>query len=126
MTTLMRLGWGQDYPAFRQMFTGLFIPGGTHEQADFFNELQRRATSPDCAARYSDAAGDIDVTDLPRRVAVPTLVMHVRGDLVVPLEAGPKTDPFSGIASPCGAHRMLTAHLGGGGRGVSIPRRRVP
>src|SRR5262249_39810457 len=82
------LGWGQDNPAFRQMFTGLFIPGGSQEQADFFNELQRRATSPECAARYFDVAGDIDVTDLLRRVSVPTLVMHVRGDLVVPLEAG--------------------------------------
>ena len=46
MMTLMRLGWGADSPVFRQMFTGLFIPGGTHEQADFFNELQRRTTSP--------------------------------------------------------------------------------
>jgi pimeloyl-ACP methyl ester carboxylesterase len=88
MATLMRLGWGTDSPVFRQMFTGLFIPGGTHEQADFFNELQRRTTSPECAARNFDVAGDIDVSDLLARVTVPTLVMHVRGDLVVPFEAG--------------------------------------
>jgi pimeloyl-ACP methyl ester carboxylesterase len=65
MLTLMRLGWGMDNPNFRQIFTGLFMPGATHEQADSFNELQRRTTSPDCAARYLDVGGDIDVTILP-------------------------------------------------------------
>ena len=88
MTTLMRLGWGEDNSAFRQMFTGRFLPGGTQEQADFFNELQRRTTSPECAARYFDVVGDIDVRDLLGRVTAPTLVMHVRGDLMVPVEAG--------------------------------------
>ena len=29
MLTLMRLGWGQENPAFRQLFTSQFIPGGT-------------------------------------------------------------------------------------------------
>jgi class 3 adenylate cyclase/pimeloyl-ACP methyl ester carboxylesterase len=88
MTTLMRLGWGADSPVFRQMFTGSFIPGATHEQQDFFNELQRRTTSPECAARYFDVAGDIDVSELLARVTVPTLVMHARGDLIAPFEAG--------------------------------------
>ena len=88
MTTLMRLGWGMDSPSFRQMFTGLFIPGATHEQADSFNELQRRTTSPECAARYFDVVGDLDITDLLAEVKAPTLVMHVRGDLMVPFEAG--------------------------------------
>jgi class 3 adenylate cyclase/pimeloyl-ACP methyl ester carboxylesterase len=88
MKTLMRLGWGADNPSFRQMFTGLFIPGGTHEQADYFNELQLKTTSPECAARYFDVVGDFDVTDLLSNVKAPTLVMHVRDDLVTPLEAG--------------------------------------
>ena len=88
MMTLMRLGWGADSPVFRQMFTGLFIPGATHEQADVFNELQRRTTSPECAARYYDVVGDFDVSDLLPKVTVPTLVMHVRGDLVVPFKVG--------------------------------------
>ena len=88
MMTLMRLGWGADNPSFRQMFTGLFIPGATQEQAASFNELQRRTTSPECAARYFDVVGDIDITDLLARVTAKTLVMHVRGDLVCPIEAG--------------------------------------
>jgi class 3 adenylate cyclase/pimeloyl-ACP methyl ester carboxylesterase len=88
MMTLIRLGWGMDNPSFRQMFTGRFIPGATHEQADSFNELQRRTTSPECAARYFDVVGDFDITDLLAKVKAPTLVMHVRGDLMVPFEVG--------------------------------------
>ena len=88
MVTLMRLGWGTDDPGFRQIFTSRMIPGGTKEQTDFFNELQRRTTSPECAARYFETVGDIDVTDLLPRVSVPTLVMHVRDDLMNPFEAG--------------------------------------
>jgi class 3 adenylate cyclase/pimeloyl-ACP methyl ester carboxylesterase len=88
MTTLMRLGWGADDPTFRQMFASMFIPGGTKEQADWFNEMQRRSTSPECAARYFDTVGDFDVRGSLAKVTVPTLVMHVRGDLVCPIEAG--------------------------------------
>ena len=86
MLTLIRLGWGADDPTFRQLFTSQLIPGGTREQADWFNELQRRTTSPECAARYFDKVGDIDVADLLSKVRAPTLVMHVRGDLTVPIE----------------------------------------
>jgi class 3 adenylate cyclase/pimeloyl-ACP methyl ester carboxylesterase len=88
MATLMRIGWGADNPAFRQMFTGLFIPGATHEQADIFNELQRKTTSPECAFRYFDVVNDLDVRDLLSKVTAPTLVMHVRDDQIVPIEAG--------------------------------------
>jgi pimeloyl-ACP methyl ester carboxylesterase len=70
------------------MFTGLFIPGATHEQAEFFSELQRRTTSPECAARFFDVAGDLDIIDLLAAVSMPTLVMHARGDLIVPIAAG--------------------------------------
>ena len=88
MVTLMRLGWGSDDPGFRQLFTSRMIPGGTKEQTDSFNEMQRRTTSPECAARYFETVGDIDVTDLLPRVSVPTLVMHVRDDLMNPFDAG--------------------------------------
>jgi pimeloyl-ACP methyl ester carboxylesterase len=88
MGTLMRLGWGTDDPAFRQMFTSQFIPEGTKEQADWFNDLHRKTTSPECAARYFDVVGNLDVRELLPQVHVPTLVMHVRGDLICPIEAG--------------------------------------
>lgn len=79
---------GADNPAFRQIFTGLFMPGASQEQMDFFSELQRRTTSPECAFRYREVVRDFDVRDLLPRVSAPTLVMHVRGDAVVPFESG--------------------------------------
>jgi pimeloyl-ACP methyl ester carboxylesterase len=86
----MRLEWGSDSPAFRQMFSVQFMPEGSKDQIDSFNELQRRSTSPECAARYFEAVGDFDVTDIAAKVTVPTLVMHARGDLRVPFEWGQK------------------------------------
>ena len=88
MSTLMRLEWGADNPSFRQMFAGRFLPEGTPEQMASFNELQRRTTSPECAVRYFDTVGDLDITGLLPKVASPTLVMHVRDDQICPIDAG--------------------------------------
>src|SRR5215467_10834062 len=64
MLTLMRVGWGQENAAFRQLFTSQFIPGATKEQADWFNELQRMTVSGEMAARMHEASGEFDVTPL--------------------------------------------------------------
>jgi pimeloyl-ACP methyl ester carboxylesterase/DNA-binding winged helix-turn-helix (wHTH) protein len=86
--TLMRLGWGQENPAFRQMFTSLFIPGGSAEQMQWLNDLQRKTTSPGNAERIRTAMNDLDVSDLLARVTAPTLVLHCRDDAVAPFEEG--------------------------------------
>jgi pimeloyl-ACP methyl ester carboxylesterase len=88
MGTLMRLGWGQPNPAFRQLFTSMFIPGASLDQAEAFNELQRRTTSPECAARYYEASAKLDVRHLLGEVKCPTLVMHPSGDANVSVELG--------------------------------------
>jgi pimeloyl-ACP methyl ester carboxylesterase/DNA-binding winged helix-turn-helix (wHTH) protein len=86
--TLMRLGWGQENPAFRHIFTSLFIPGGTVEQMKWFDDLQRVTTSPENAVRIRQTMNNIDVSDLLDRITVPTLVVHCHGDAVVPFEEG--------------------------------------
>ena len=88
MLTLMRVGWGKENPAFRQMFTSQFMPGGTKEQADWFNELQRITVSGEMATRIFTAVGETDVAALLPRVSAPTLVLHTREDARVPFEAG--------------------------------------
>jgi pimeloyl-ACP methyl ester carboxylesterase/DNA-binding CsgD family transcriptional regulator len=88
MTKLAELGWGKDNPAFRQFFTTQFIPDGTPEQHRWFNELERVSTSPQIAARFFRVLNEIDVTELARRVACPTLVLHSRQDGRVPFEEG--------------------------------------
>jgi pimeloyl-ACP methyl ester carboxylesterase len=88
LMTLMRQGWGLDNAAFRQIFTTSFFPTGSKEQKEWFNELQRRTTSPDNAAQILSALGDIDVREQLKQVRVPTLVVHSRIDSVVPFKDG--------------------------------------
>ena len=87
-STMIGQGWGQDNPAFRQFFTSLFMPGATKEQMDWFNELQRMTTSPENAVRLRYVVNNIDVRDLLDGISVPTLVLHCRGDGIVPFNAG--------------------------------------
>jgi DNA-binding winged helix-turn-helix (wHTH) protein/pimeloyl-ACP methyl ester carboxylesterase len=88
MITLMRTGWGQENPAFRQVFTSLFVPGGTPEQMQCFNELQRKTTSPENAVRIRLISDYMNVAALLPKVATPTLVLHCRDDAIQPFEEG--------------------------------------
>ncbi len=85
---LIRLGWGRDNPAFRQVFTSQFIPDGTREQHQWFNDLERISASPESAAAIVEALYQIDVSKDAARLEVPTLVMHSRNDARVPFEEG--------------------------------------
>ncbi len=86
LQALIREGWGRDTPAFRQVFTTLFMPGASPEQAAWFNELQRASSSAENAVRLTEAAGEVDVTDRLASVRAPTLVMHATEDAMVGLE----------------------------------------
>jgi len=88
IVALIRQGWGQDDPIFRQLFTNLFIPGANRVQMDWFNELQRRTLTPENAWRLSNAFADIDVSARLNELHLPTLVLHARGDRVAPLSGG--------------------------------------
>lgn len=85
---LTRLEWGNDNPAFRQVFTSRFIPGGSDEQLGWFNELCRRTTSAESAAALFEARGAINVTELLGEVRTPTLVLHSREDNITPILEG--------------------------------------
>ena len=85
---LVRLGWGQDNATFRRVFAMQFMPDGTQDQWKAFDELQRRTTSTANAVRFVEAFGGIDVTDLAGSVSAPSLVIHCRGDIRLPIEGG--------------------------------------
>ena len=88
MTDLAELGWGSGDRAFSQVFTARFLPDGTAEQLQAFDELQRRTTSPRNAGKFVRAFGRIDVEETAPHVTAPTLVLHARGDLLPPIEQG--------------------------------------
>lgn len=88
LMTLIRHGWGQDNPAFRQVFTSRNWPDATVEEMRSLNELQRISSSPETALRIRQAYSDFDLRDVLPRLKAPTLVLHSRYDAGVPLELG--------------------------------------
>ncbi len=88
MLTLMRHGWAQENPAFRQIFTTRFIPEATAEQIQWFNDLQRITAPAENAVRIRRACDEIDVGSMLPEVNVPTLVLHCRDEAAVPFAEG--------------------------------------
>jgi DNA-binding NarL/FixJ family response regulator len=88
MIDLARVAWGQKNATFRQVFTSRFIPGGSHEQLAWFNELCLRSTNGETAARLFEARAALDITELLPKVRTPTLILHAREDEVVQIEEG--------------------------------------
>ncbi len=96
LQNLIRVGWGRDNPAFRQVFGSLFLPEGTPEQHQWFNDLAK--TMPmENALRVRQASDVIDVRQEAEQVRAPALVLHASGDAMVPFEIG----------------RQLAAHIPG-------------
>ena len=85
---IARVGWTDQNPVFRQVFTSRFIPEATEAQVHWFNELARITTTAEAAGTLLEARAHINVTALLGQVAAPTLVLHARQDSVVPLEEG--------------------------------------
>lgn len=88
MCRLAELGWGKQDASFRQFFTTQFIPGGSADQHEWFNEMERLSTSPQNAARFMREFNLIDVTSLLSRVECPALILHSVHDVRVPFEEG--------------------------------------
>lgn len=88
LTAAIRAGWSTSNPAFRRLFSSLFLPDGTREQMGWYEELLRASTSADTAVRLFKARGVLDVTALAPMVRTRTLVLHARDDRVVPAAEG--------------------------------------
>ena len=86
--TLVRHGWGDDSPAYRQIFSHSFLPSATPEQLDRFNSFQQQTTDARNAARFIDVFGNIDVRETMAKVETPTLVLHCRDDQRVSAKMG--------------------------------------
>jgi pimeloyl-ACP methyl ester carboxylesterase/DNA-binding CsgD family transcriptional regulator len=108
---LIRVGWGTPNPKFRRVFATMFIPDGTAAEYEAFDELQRVSATPEVAYRLRRMFDGIDVSGICRDVRVPTLVMHVRDDGVVPFDEGrllAALIPHSRFVSLDGTNHILT------------------
>jgi pimeloyl-ACP methyl ester carboxylesterase/DNA-binding CsgD family transcriptional regulator len=88
--TVIERGWQDENPAYGQFFTSLHIPDATTEQTRAYNELLRRTTSPDNAVSLLRTFWEQDVDKFVPQVRCPTLVLHPRGNSIVPFEEGRK------------------------------------
>ena len=85
---LMRVGWGGAVPAFRQVFSSIYIPSAGEEQRRWYDEMQEASSSGEMAARLWLSRTETDISATARRIAQPALVLHARDDHAVPYDEG--------------------------------------
>lgn len=88
MIDLARAAWDKDNPTFRQVFTSRFIPGGSSEQLQWFNDLCLKATTGEVVAALLEARAVVDISESLAEVRAPALVLHARNDEVIPVAEG--------------------------------------
>lgn len=88
MMELAAVGWGSDSPAFRQVFVSRFLPDASPAQWSAFDQLQRETCSPEVAARYLQSLYGINVKQAAQQVRCPALLLHPKGDQMVPFDQG--------------------------------------
>jgi len=85
---MYELGWPNNTPAYGQFFTALHMPDASAEQFQSLNDLVRRTTTLANAVALLQAFFRIDVREIVSKVRCPTLVLHSRGDSIIPFEQG--------------------------------------
>jgi pimeloyl-ACP methyl ester carboxylesterase/DNA-binding CsgD family transcriptional regulator len=85
---LVRVGWGDENPAFRSMFGYLFVPDADPDAIRWYAELAQRSCDRRMATAIIDVFGSLNVAKRMRQVTAPTLVVHSEQDSLVPMDAG--------------------------------------
>jgi pimeloyl-ACP methyl ester carboxylesterase len=81
---MVRSHWGLG----STLFAGLYRPNATEEAAHHMGMVLRDSADRDVAAGYLEAVYGVDVSGLLPAVRAPALVVHYRGDRLVPFEGG--------------------------------------
>ncbi len=85
---MVRAGWGGEDSSAIGVFTSLIIPDASPLQQDVMNQMFATAMTGEDAARFLEVLIRGDSSDQLSQIRVPTLVVHARGDRLVPFEAG--------------------------------------
>lgn len=113
---MVSAGWGSPSPVYRHFFTSAYIPDATKLEGDSFDEMQRVSTSPENAMKIMGMNAYVDARIEARSIRVPTLVLHAKGDMAVPIKEGreiARTIPAAGFVELPGAnHCMIRGHPG--------------
>lgn len=84
LISLVRSHWGIG----SKTLTDLFFPGGGADEMQLWSLFQREAATAEMATDLLELSYSLDVTDILSKIHVPTLVMHRRGDRVIPFRCG--------------------------------------
>ena len=84
LVSMVRAHWGFG----SRLFADLYRPGATEERPGTWRPSCATRPAPTSPRTISRSIYDIDVTDLLARVAAPALVLHYRGDRLVPFAGG--------------------------------------
>ena len=85
---MIELGWPNETPAYSQFLTAVVLPDATTEQLSAYNDLLRLTSSSDNTIKLVPAYWQADVRKVASNVCCPTLVLHARGDAIIPFEEG--------------------------------------
>ena len=88
LITLATRGWKQSNEGMRSMFLGLYLPSADAEQANWFDEFFQSMMVHPNVEPLQRLLGEVDVTGIAENVIAPTLVLHPRGEMIIPLAAG--------------------------------------
>jgi len=88
---LLKLSWGNEDPAYREVFTKFLIRDGTPEQFAWLNKLELVSTSPENALELRRTFINVDIRELAKTIQIPTLVFQSKNDMMVPFEKGRQT-----------------------------------
>jgi class 3 adenylate cyclase len=84
LASLARAQWGMGSDAM----SGLLAPGATAEEREVVGRYQRAAARSEEAALMIEATGLVDVRSLLPKIKAPTIVIHAKGDMAIPFNAG--------------------------------------
>jgi class 3 adenylate cyclase/pimeloyl-ACP methyl ester carboxylesterase len=83
---LVAHGW--DVHAVREMFASISMPEASPIVRAFFEKMASQSGSPEDTLHFLLACGQVDVTAEAKEIRAPTLILHVRGDQMMPLVFG--------------------------------------
>ncbi len=86
--TLASSGWGQNNKALISMFLGLYLPKADDQQCQWFEKFLQSMLLHPGIGELQQVLGYADVQSYAEQVTAPTLVVHPRGEIIIPLAAG--------------------------------------
>jgi pimeloyl-ACP methyl ester carboxylesterase/DNA-binding CsgD family transcriptional regulator len=80
--------WNEERRDYGRFYMAVHMPEASPEQHSAQDDLLRKTTTRDNAVKLLQAFHEADVLDVAPHVQCPTLVMHARGDAIIPFDEG--------------------------------------